>query len=350
MAVSVVKFGVALPWIFPKGVFRPETVTAAAKTCEESHWDSIWCGDHLLHLSGMEVPESWTLLTASATVTNKVRLGTCVTDPHRHHPAVLAQRLATIDHFSNGRVILGLGAGCSVNMDTFNIDWRNPVSKLEEYFQILKGLWGCEKFSHEGKHWSFKNAFLQIKPRQESIPIYFAANSPRTLGLTGKYADGWVPTGLTPSMYRKRLNVVREAARKAGRNPDDIDAGLYLGVCLADSAEKAKAMLGLYKTLLSPGTLAEAGYKIDFPEELREYSYVDWKPNPEYMNTLVEYMKFVPDEALSDFFVLGTADDCAEKIDEFIEAGVKHFVMDAVAEDYSKFVRDFGQVLSAVRD
>ena len=349
-SIHDIKFGVTIPWIFPKGTFKPEDVTRIAEIGEKAGWDSLWCGDHLLHLAGMEVPEAWTLLTASTMVTNTARLGTCVTDPHRHHPAALAQRLATIDHFSNGRVILGLGAGNAVNLDTFNIDWEKPVSKLEEYVHILKGLWSGERFSHDGRLWKFKDVLLQIQPQQKSIPIYFAANSPRMLGLTGRYADGWVPLGLTPEMYKRRLGVVREAAVKAGRSPDEVDPGLYVGVCLTDSSEKASAMMGIYKTLLTPPVLAEAGYDVEFPERFKNYSHIDWQPTPEYLNTLGEYGKLVPDETLKDFFILGNSNECAEKVHEFVKAGVKHFVMEVVAEDYGGMVRDFGQqVLSGFR-
>lgn len=343
MTDKKVKFGVTIPSISGKGSFKADTTTTVAKVGEESGWDSLWCPDHLLHLSGMEVPEAWTLLTAAATVTNKVELGTCVTDPHRHHPALLAQRLATIDQLSKGRVILGLGAGCAVNMDTFNIKWSNPVSKMEEYSKIMKGLWSGEKISHVGKHWSFEDAFLQITPRRESIPIYFAANSPRTLRLTGQYADGWIPTALTPEIYRKRLRVIREAAEEAGRGADAIDAGLYVAICLTDTTERAKSMMGFWKTLLSPSNLLEAGYDIGFPEKLKTYSYVGWEPTPEYMSMLNEYCSYVPDEALNDFFIIGTAGDCRRKVEEFIDAGVKHFIMEPEAESHVGIVEEFGR-------
>ncbi|MFH1180277.1 MAG: LLM class flavin-dependent oxidoreductase [Candidatus Bathyarchaeota archaeon] len=221
---------------------------------------------------------------------------------------------------------------------------------MRSFFHILKRLWSGEKFSHEGRHWKFKDVYLQIQPRQKSIPIYFAANSPKMLEMTGRYADGWIPLGLTPELYKKRLGVVRKAAVGAGRNPDEVDPGLYVGVCLTDSPEKASAMMGLYKTLLIPQILAEAGYEVEFPEKFKNYSHVDWQPTLEYMNTLMEYGKYVPDETLKDFFILGNFDECTEKVHEFIGAGVKHFVMEVVAEDYGGMVRDFGQqVLSGFR-
>ena len=344
MSPRDVRFGVTLPWVTPE--FRPEEILGVAKVGEERGFDSLWSGDHLLHFPGLIAPEAWTLLTASSVVTKKARLGTCVTDPHRHHPAVMAQRLATIDQFSAGRVILGLGAGDAINLDPFNIDWKRPVSKLLEFVEIMRRLWAGETFSHRGEFWNFQNAFLQIKPVQARLPIYFAANSPRMLRLTGELADGWLPLGLTPGMYKKRLEVVKESARKAGRDPDDIDAGLYIGTSIADKTEDAYQQLELFKSILVPEILEEAGYKVDLPEKLRSYSYMDWKATDEYMELLAEYGKCVPDEAVMDFCIGGTPGECIDKIKEFVEAGVQHFVFEIMGPDHRGMVERIGKEIT----
>lgn len=76
------RFGVVLPWLTPV-----DEILEIARVCEEAEFDSVWTGDHLLHFPGRTVPEAWTLLTAAGIVTKRVFLGTCVTDPHRYHPA-----------------------------------------------------------------------------------------------------------------------------------------------------------------------------------------------------------------------------------------------------------------------
>ena len=319
-----------MPWLTPGESFRADDVLEVARAGEERGFDSLWSGDHLLHFPGLRVPEAWTLLTASSMVTNKVLLGTSVTCPHRYHPAVMAQRLATIDHFSGGRIIFGLGAGDAINLETFNIEWKRPVSKLIEYVEIMRRLWSGETFSHDGEFWRFKDAFLQIKPVKDRVPIYFAANSPRMTRLTGEMADGWLPLTLTPEMYKKRLKVIRESAKKAGRNPDDIDMGLYIPTYVADKAEDAFKHLETYKALLVPDVLREAGYELELPEELSTYSYMDWKPTMEYMGVIAEYSKYVPNEAVADFALGGTVKDCIDKIEEFVKAGVKHFIFEIV--------------------
>jgi len=331
MSRKGVRFGAVLPWLTPV-----DQILDIARASEETGFSSIWTGDHLLHFPGRTVPEGWTILTAAGMVTNKVFLGTCVTDPHRYHPAVLAQRLATIDQFSNGRVILGLGAGDAINLEPFQIEWNKPVSRLVEAVKVMRRLWAGEKFNYEGKFWKFRDAFLQIKPVKSKVPIYFAAMRPRMLRLTGEMADGWLPLALTPKMYRKRLKLIEEAARKAGRTPDDIEAGLYVITSVADKAEDAYKQIDRVKPVLVPETLREAGYEVEFPNEFRSYSYLDWMPTSEYVEYLARYGKFVPKEAAIEFCISGTAQDCVDKIDEFVKAGVKHFILHDVGADQHK--------------
>jgi len=326
-----VRFGVVLPWLTPV-----DEMLQFARASEEAEFDSLWTGDHLLHFPGRTVPEAWTLLTAVGIVTKRVLLGTCVTDPHRYHPAVLAQRLATIDQFSNGRVILGLGAGDAINLDPFGINWNKPVSKLVEAVKIMRRLWTGETFSYEGKFGKFKDAFLQIRPFQPKVPTYFAAMRPRMLRLTGEMADGWLPLALTPEMYKNRLKIIEAAAKKVGRAPDDIDAGLLVLISIADKAEDAYKALDRAKPILVPEILKEAGYDIEFPKEFSSYSYLDWMPTREYVEYLARYGKLVPTEAAIEFCIAGTTQDCIEKIDEFVKAGVKHFILQDMEPDQGK--------------
>ena len=332
MSRKGVKFGIGLPqFSTPVG-----ELADIARVDEEAGFNSVWVGDHLLHFPHRTVPEAWTILTTAALTTKRVLLGTCVTDPHRYHPAVLAQRLATIDQVSGGRFVLGLGAGVAINLEPFGIEWNKPVSRLVEAVKVMRRLWAGETFSHEGEFWKFKDAFLQIKPIQSKVPIYFAANSPRMVRLTGEMADGWLPMPLTPELYKKRWKLVEEAARKVGRAPDDIDAGLYILTSIADKAEDAYKQLDRVKPGLVPEILKEAGYKVELPKELISYSYLDWMPTSECVELVTRYGEFVPREAAIEFSIAGTTQDCIDKIDEFVKAGVKHFILHNVGPNPSK--------------
>jgi len=317
------------------GTFLPIPMTPVdkllniARVNEEAGFDSIWAADHLLFVPPGTVPEGWTLLTAASMVTKKVLLGTCVTDPHRCHPAVLAQRLATIDQLSGGRVILGLGAGEAMNLEPFGIERNRPVSKLVEAVTIMRRLWTGEMLDYEGEFWKLKDAFLQIKPIRPKVPIYFGANSPRTLRLTGEMADGWLPTPLNPELYKRRLKLVEEAAGMAGRSTNEIDAGLYTYTSITDKAEDAYKQLDSMKYMIvpDPQLLKEAGYDVEIPKELSSLSYTDLLPTAEWIVKFSRYGELIPTEAAVEFSIAGTTQQCIDKIDAFVKAGVRHFLL-----------------------
>jgi alkanesulfonate monooxygenase SsuD/methylene tetrahydromethanopterin reductase-like flavin-dependent oxidoreductase (luciferase family) len=292
-----------------------------AKVNEEAGFDTIWVPDHLLFIPPGIVPEAWSTLAATATVTEKAILGTCVSDPHRYHPAVLAQKVATVDQISGGRAILGLGAGEAMNLEPYGVKWKKPVSKLIEFVTIVRKLWSGEMFDYEGKFWKLKDAFLQISPSKETIPIYFGANGTRTLELTGKMADGWLSIPLSPRLYEKRLGFIKEGAEKASRSLGDIDMGVYLYTSVTEKTEDAYKQINTIKSQVipSPELLKEAGYHVELPEELQSISYFKALLNSEWTEKFLAFGEIIPLEAAIEFSIAGTVEDCIEKIDEYIK-------------------------------
>ena len=265
-----VKFGIMVVYPLPNPIQR---VYGLVKRVEEFGFDSLWIPDHLLFpgASGFTV-EPWSVLGAVASKTEKVKLITGVTDPHRRHPALLAQTAATVDLLSNGRLVLGIGAGEGMNLDPFGIEWNKPVSRMVESMDIMRKLWKSDesnKFNHEGEFFKLKKAYLDFKAIQDPIPIYIASNSPKTRKLTGKIGDGWIPIVESPETYKKHLEEVKEGAKEAKRDISEIDA------CLE-----------IYTAVVEKGRL---------PGSQDKYS------------------------------IRGNVDEVIEKIDKFIKAGVRHF-------------------------
>ncbi len=322
-----------------------EKLFKIAKVNEQAGFSSIWFPDHLLFIPPGIVPEAWSIMAATAAVTEKATLGTCVSDPHRHHPAVLAQKVATVDRISGGRVILGLGAGESMNLDPFGINWKNPVSRLVESMTIMRKLWSGDMLTYEGRFWKLKDAFLQITPVKETVPIYFGANSPRTLRLTGEMADGWLSVPLSPKLFERRLKFVKEGAEKSGRSIDDIDTGLYLYTSITEKAEDAYKQLGRIKAqiLPSPEILREAGYDIELPEDLRSLSFLKASPDSEDVERFLRYGELIPNEAAIEFSIAGTVENCKMKIEQYIKAGAKHLIIANVGPDPRRVVELFSE-------
>lgn len=328
---SKIRFGCFLP--IP--TTPVEKLLRIAKLNEEAGFDSIWVPDHILFIPPGIVPDAWSTLAATAVVTNKAILGTCVSDSHRYHPAVLAQRVATVDQISGGRVILGLGAGEAMNMEPFGINWEKPVSKTVEAITIIRRLWSGEMLDYQGHFFKLNDAFLQINPERGVVPIYFGANSPRTLGITGAIADGWLSLPISPSLYKKRLELVKNGAKGAGRSSSKIDTALYVYTSVTDKTEEAYDQIAKMKPQIvpSPRLLRESGYNIELPKKLESISYFEALPNPQWIQRFLEYSERIPNEAAIEFSIAGTVEDCIEKIDEFIEAGVKHFLMVNIGPD-----------------
>ena len=198
--------------------------------------------DHLL-FPGVEgfTADAWSVLSVLATKTEKIKLLTGVTCPHRRHPAVLAQTAATIDQFSNGRLIIGIGPGESMNLDPFGIEWKRPVSKMVEFIDVMRRLWRSDAsntFSFNGAFYTLKGAYLDIKPVQETIPIYIGANGPRTRKITGEIADGWTPITESPESYKVHLKEVKRGDKKSNRNIEEIDTCLEIYTAISEEKEE----------------------------------------------------------------------------------------------------------------
>lgn len=301
-----------------------------AVTADDLGFDTVWIPDHVVFVSPTEAHEAWTIATAAAMKTHNISIGT-VSDPHRMHPAVFAQRLASIDHISNGRVTLTLGVGESMNLDAYGIEWNRPLARLREAMTVMQKLWATEDpCDFEGEFFNLKDAFLQVKPYlRNRIPIYIATHTPKGLKLTGELADGWLPLDLNPHLYGEYLKEIHAGAEGAGRSPDEIDPALWVFTSLGDSVDHAYETLEPFKyVLVMQEQLKKAGYDVEIPEEYHGLNYFNVIPQDEEGREKFRKIgQFFPREAILDFTITGAKKDCIEKIEKFIDKGVRHFVL-----------------------
>jgi alkanesulfonate monooxygenase SsuD/methylene tetrahydromethanopterin reductase-like flavin-dependent oxidoreductase (luciferase family) len=184
-----VRLGIQLPEV-ERDVRWPEYV-AMARAAEESGFDSIWLGDHLLYADGRGPWEAWTLLAALAAVTERVELGPLVACAGFHPPAVLAKMAATVDEVSGGRLILGLGAGSNRrDFEAFGLTLDRPVARFEEAFPIIRDLLAGETVTFNGRFHSVDGAVLLPAPKRR-VPLMIGSNGPRMLAATLAHVDAW---------------------------------------------------------------------------------------------------------------------------------------------------------------
>lgn len=339
-----IKFGLSAPM---PGADVDGLIDFSVKA-DKMGFDAVWYPDHLLFVApGAIAPEAWTVATAAATCTDNIQLGT-VSDPHRMHPAVFAQRLATIDQLSKGRVTATLGVGESMNLDAFGIEWSRPLGKLRESMEVMELLWKTdEPVDFDGEFYKLEDAFLQIKPYERNdIPFYIATHTPKGLKLAGEKGDGWLPIDLNPDLYRKYFGDIRSAAENAGRSLEDFDPALWVFTSLGENVDEAYKSLEPFKyVLIMQEQLAKAGYDVDIPEEYEGLNYFNVVPtDDEKKQKFRELGQFFPREAVLDFTITGSKKDCIQKIEKFIDSGVRNFCLfyrfspdpDKALEVYSK--------------
>jgi F420-dependent oxidoreductase-like protein len=239
------KFGAAF-WIqrtdWPK--LRDACVGA-----ERAGFDSIWLDDHLLSDEGdWHDPklEGWATLTAVAAVTSRARLGLLVSANTFRNPGLTAKLATTLDHVSGGRAVLGIGgAWFEREHDAFGIDFAAGVGerldRLDESVMLLRRLLDGERFSHEGRFYTFHDALCEPRPIQQKLPILVGGSGPKkTLRTTARYADLWNGYGSAERIAETSENL-RLRCDEEGRRFEDIERTVMMDVVVRDDASTARA-------------------------------------------------------------------------------------------------------------
>jgi probable F420-dependent oxidoreductase len=229
------RLGIQLPEV-EREVRWPEYL-ALARAAEAAGFDSIRVGDHLLYRGPERAPwEAWTLLSALAAATDRVRLGPLVACAGFHPPGLIAKMAATIDEVSGGRFELGIGAGWSEEeFAAFGIPYDHRVARFEEAFAIVRGLLAGERVTLEGRYWQARDALL-LPPPARRTPLMIGSNGPRVLRATLPHVDSWntwyTEFGNGAEGFAALNERVSAAARDAGRPPEAIARSACVHVVL----------------------------------------------------------------------------------------------------------------------
>jgi alkanesulfonate monooxygenase SsuD/methylene tetrahydromethanopterin reductase-like flavin-dependent oxidoreductase (luciferase family) len=191
------KVGVVLPIGQEDGMTAVPSyaeIRAVATAAETGGLDSVWVYDHLLFRENGEttgIQECWTILAAIAEATSRVELGTIVMCTSFRNAALLAKMAATLDHVSDGRLILGIGCGWhDPEYEAFGYPTDHKVGRFEEALTIIRSLIRDGRADLDGSWMTASDAVL-IPPARPDIPILIAAKRPRMLELTARHADAW---------------------------------------------------------------------------------------------------------------------------------------------------------------
>lgn len=241
---------------------RAREVVALAQRAEAVGFDSVWLTDHLYfepytdyRVVGVELPpeyagvrlgawECWSLAAAIAASTARVEIGTLVSNAGLRNPALLAKMVDTIDDLSDGRVILGLGAGdFELEHRAFGYAFDHPIARFEEALPIVKGLLAGEQLTVSGRYHRVDGAQLLPRgPRPQGPPLMIGvlAGKPRMSRLTAQYADDWnCMLGFgpsTPAAFLAHWAPIEAACLRIGRDPASLTRHATISVNLGDDA------------------------------------------------------------------------------------------------------------------
>ena len=208
---------------------RPtDEILDLARATDALGYFGYWFADHYMPDSGSEdiktgdIHEVWSLLPAIAAVTESIRVGPLVSPTSDHHPAVLANRAATLDHVSHGRMVLGLGAGWQINEHkAYGIELEPPkerVDRFEEAIQIVRLLLDEDRTTFDGTYYSVADAPSDPSPVQDQLPILVGTSGPRMCRITAQYAQEWNTWG-GPDKAAENVKVFNAACEKVGVDP-----------------------------------------------------------------------------------------------------------------------------------
>ena len=254
-------------------------------------YDSLWVGDHI----SFPVPifDPLLQLAQAAVVSRRLTLGTSVLLLPLRHPTPIAKQVTTLDHLTEGRLILGVGVGGEFPKEyaACDVPHNQRGARLDEGVQVLRKFFSGEPVSHHGRFYGpFEDVPMRPPPRQPGgPPIWFAGRREAALRRIGRLGDGYLAYVITPDMYRAALETIAVAANEADRRPQPFGSGHLLFTRLDATYEAA---LDRATETLS------VRYAMDFRKAAARYC------------------------------ALGTPEQVAERIREFHAAGVRHVVLD----------------------
>jgi alkanesulfonate monooxygenase SsuD/methylene tetrahydromethanopterin reductase-like flavin-dependent oxidoreductase (luciferase family) len=223
----------------------------AALAAEQAGWDSVWTWDHLLAIFGpweQPILEGWTTLAALGPLTSRIRLGLIVGANTFRNPGLTAKLATTLDHVSGGRAVLGIGgAWFEREHEAFGFDetWGAGVGerldRLDESVMLLRRLLDGERFSHEGRFYTMRDALSEPRPVQPHLPILVGGSGPKkTLRTVAARADAWNTSG-TLADVRARLAVLDEHCAAVGRDRSAIELTISFPISIRDTEAAATA-------------------------------------------------------------------------------------------------------------
>lgn len=264
---------------------RPwDEILALAQHCEATGWDGVYVADHFMPNAPDATPldgdtlECWSVIAGLAAAVPRLRLASLVTSVTYRHPAVLANIAAAVDNISQGRLLLGIGAGWQENEHAaYGIDLgtvKERLDRFEEACEIITSLLRERRTTFAGAHYDVRDAPNQPAPVQERLPLLIGGGGEkRTMRIAARHADEW-NAWTTPEVLAHKVDVLRQHCDGLGRDPAEIavstQALLFLSTDEGWLADKRAADPGRASIVGTPSEVIDivGGYREAGADEL----------------------------------------------------------------------------------
>ena len=290
----------------------PGQLVELAKLAEDRGFESVW-------LPEGAGGEALTQFSAFACSTSRITLATGILPIYHRTPTLLAMGAGSVDAISGGRFILGLGVVHRYPVEGgHGIPFDRPMTRMRETVHIVRALLTGEPVTYDGKVYKPRDSKLGFNPVRRDLPIYLAALRPQMVEMAGEIADGVLLNWATPKYLEQAMGHLRRGAEKAGRDPSTIDVACYVRTAVVDDVEAAK-----------PWLRQRIAYYFTMDYYVRYFEQRGFQGEAAAISAALAggdheaAAAAVTDAMLDELAVVGSAEECREKIDSLRGSGLQ---------------------------
>ena len=320
------------------------------REAESAGFDSVWAAEAY-------GSDAATVLAWIAAQTERIKIGSAIFQMPARSPAMTAMTAATLDHISDGRMIIGLGtSGPQVAEGWHGQRFAKQLQRTREYVEILRMTLARERLEYDGETYKLplpdgpgKALKLSIGTVQERIPIYIAAIGPKNTQLVGEIADGWIPLFFSPEHVGESKKLLEEGAARSGRSLDGFDIAPSVQVRIDEDVDAARNAMRPFLALYVGGMGSRE--KNFYNALVRRYGFDEAAEEVQELylaGKKEEAAAALPDELIDTTTLVGPKDKIAERLSVYRDAGVGTLIVTPVAfeaEERKQMVRDIAEML-----
>ena len=297
---------------FAGGGLAPSELVECVQLAEELGYESAWVAEG-------HGGDQFSILTACALATNRILLGTSISSVFVRSAPTIAMAAASVDHFSGGRFILGLGTSHQVQVEgEHGLQFSRPVQRMRECIDIIRALTRDGEVSYQGSVFNIDRFDFRFGPVGREIPIYLAAVFPRMIETCGEIAQGVLLIWCTVEHARAAVEHIALGARRVGRAPEGVDVAAMLNCAVSSDAVEARdsirdvvityaARFPRYRRLM-----AESGFAEEIEAVCRAWNKGDRE----------EATKLVPHGLIDRMALAGTPDEYRQRLEDYRKVGI----------------------------